>query len=143
MFGVFFSPFIQMDSFKMGQEFVKHFSSSEDKLSDINVVSRTLMIDSAGQAVSQKSAECHNSNKTCTSATSEGLLLQDTSKMDPFKRPLSTSQSSHSSCSSQSHHLLSEEQRRNNLQKESLIFMKGVMDECTHVANFSGTNFVS
>lgn len=24
------------------------------------------------------------------------------------------------------------------LQKESLSFMKGVMDECTHMANFSG-----
>ncbi|KAL4679315.1 hypothetical protein H8959_008965 [Pygathrix nigripes] len=36
-----------------------------------------------------------------------------------------------------SYHLLSKQQRRNNLRKESLIFMKGVMDECTHVANFS------
>lgn len=25
-----------------------------------------------------------------------------------------------------------------SLQKESLSFMKGVMDECTHMANFSG-----
>lgn len=25
-----------------------------------------------------------------------------------------------------------------SLQRESLSFMKGVMDECTHMANFSG-----
>lgn len=28
--------------------------------------------------------------------------------------------------------------RRRSLQRESLCFMKGVMDECTHIANFSG-----
>lgn len=28
--------------------------------------------------------------------------------------------------------------QRQSLQRESLYFMKGVMDECTHIANFSG-----
>ncbi|XP_007951177.2 protein ABHD18 [Orycteropus afer afer] len=126
-----------MDSFKMGQEFVKHFPSSEDKLPNFNLVSRTLKLDSTDQTVSQKSAECHNSNETSISATSEGLLLQDTSKMECFSQPLTDNKSSYRSCNSQSYHLLSKEQRRYNLQKESLIFMKGVMDECTHVANFS------
>lgn len=28
--------------------------------------------------------------------------------------------------------------QRRSLQRESLCFMKGVMDECTHIANFSG-----
>lgn len=28
--------------------------------------------------------------------------------------------------------------RRRSLQRESFCFMKGVMDECTHIANFSG-----
>nr|XP_011747095.1 protein ABHD18 isoform X4 [Macaca nemestrina] len=129
------------DSFKMGQEFVKCFTSSADKLTNLNLVSRTLNLDITNQVVSQKPADCHNSSKTSVSATSEGLLLQDTSKMKCFNQTLSTNKSSYTSCNPQSYHLLSKEQRRNNLRKESLIFMKGVMDECTHVANFSGTNF--
>ncbi|XP_055406636.1 protein ABHD18 isoform X3 [Bubalus kerabau] len=129
--------FTTTDSFKMGQEFVKRFPSSADKLTNLNLVSRTLNLDMTDQVVSQKPVECHKSSKTSISATSEGLLLQDTSKMDCFNQTLSANKSSYTSCSPQSCHLLSKEQRRNNLQKESLIFMKGVMDECTHVANFS------
>uniref|UniRef100_A0A2R9BMG8 Abhydrolase domain containing 18 n=1 Tax=Pan paniscus TaxID=9597 RepID=A0A2R9BMG8_PANPA len=129
--------FTTTDSFKMGQEFVKHFTSSADKLTNLNLVSRTLNLDISNQVVSQKPADCHNSSKTSVSATSEGLLLQDTSKMKRFNQTLSTNKSSYTSRNPQSYHLLSKEQRRNSLRKESLIFMKGVMDECTHVANFS------
>ncbi|KAL4675185.1 hypothetical protein H8957_008862 [Semnopithecus entellus] len=129
--------FTTTDSFKMGQEFVKCFTSSTDKLTNLNLVSRTLNLDITNQVVSQKPADCHNSSKTSVSATSEGLLLQDTSKMKCFNQTLSTNKSSYTSCNPQSYHLLSKQQRRNNLRKESLIFMKGVMDECTHVANFS------
>lgn len=125
------------DSFKMGQEFVKRFPSSTDKLTNLNLVSRTLNLDMTDQVVSPKPAECHESSKTSFSATSEELLLQDTSKMECFNQTLSNNKSSYTSCNPQSYHLLSEEQRRKNLQKEPLIFMKGVMDECTHVANFS------
>lgn len=136
----YFLSFIQTDSFKMGQEFVKHFSSTADKLTNLNPVSRTLSADVTDQVVSPQPAECHNPSKTSISATSKGLLVQDTSKMECFGPAPSTNKSSYASCSPQSYHLLSKEQRRNNLQKESLIFMKGVMDECTHVANFSGIN---
>uniref|UniRef100_G1RU36 Abhydrolase domain containing 18 n=1 Tax=Nomascus leucogenys TaxID=61853 RepID=G1RU36_NOMLE len=129
--------FTTTDSFKMGQEFVKHFTSNADKLTNLNLVSRTLNLDISNQVVSQKHADCHNSSKTSVSATSEGLLLQDTSKMKRFNQTLSTNKSSYTSRNPQSYHLLSKEQRRNSLRKESLIFMKGVMDECTHVANFS------
>uniref|UniRef100_A0A8I3WUT9 Abhydrolase domain containing 18 n=1 Tax=Callithrix jacchus TaxID=9483 RepID=A0A8I3WUT9_CALJA len=125
------------DSFKMGQEFVKRFTSSADKLTNLNLVSRTINLDITDQVVSQKPVDCHNSSKTSVSATSEGLLLQDTSKIECFNQTLSTNKSSYTSCNPQSYHLLSKEQRRNSLRKESLIFMKGVMDECTHVANFS------
>lgn len=124
----------------MGQEFMKHFPISADKLTNLNLVSRTLNLDMTDQVMSQKPSECQKSSKTSTSATS-GLLLQDTSKMDCFNQTLSTNRSSYTNCNLQSYHLLRREQRRNNLQKESLIFMKGVMDECTHVANFSGNNF--
>ncbi|XP_069903711.1 protein ABHD18 isoform X6 [Oryctolagus cuniculus] len=125
------------DSFKMGQEFVKRFPSSADKLTNLNLVSRTLNLDMTNQVVSPKPAECHNSSKTSIDATSKELLVQDTSKLECFNQALSTNKSSYASCNPQSSHLLNKEQRRNNLQKESLIFMKGVMDECTHVANFS------
>nr|KAF6346105.1 abhydrolase domain containing 18 [Pipistrellus kuhlii] len=125
------------DSFKMGQEFVKYFPSSADKITNLNLVSRTLNLDMTDQVVSSKHDECHKSSKTSFSATSEGLLLKDTSKMECFNQTLSTNKSSYTSCNPQSYHLLSKEQRRKNLQKESLLFMKGVMDECTHVANFS------
>lgn len=136
-----FLSYIQTDSFKMGQEFVKRFPSSTEKLTNLNLVSRTLNLDMTDKVVSPKPAECHKSSKTSFSATSEELLLQDTSKMECFNQTLSNNKSTYTSCNPQSYHLLSEEQRRKNLQKESLIFMKGVMDECTHVANFSGTNF--
>lgn len=126
----------------MGQQFVKHFPTNTDKLTNLNLVSRTLNLDMTDQVVSQKPSEFHKSSKTSFSATSEGLLLQDTSKMECFNRTLATNKSSYTTCNPQSYHLLSKEQRRKNLQKESLIFMKGVMDECTHVANFSGMNFI-
>nr|KAF6400168.1 abhydrolase domain containing 18 [Rousettus aegyptiacus] len=129
--------FTTTDSFKMGQEFVKCFPSSADKLTNLSMVSRILNLDMTDQVVSPKPAECHKSSKTSFSATSERLLLQDTSKMECFKQTLPTNNSSYTSCNPQAYHLLSKEQRRKNLQKESLIFMKGVMDECTHVANFS------
>ncbi|KAB1281890.1 Protein ABHD18, partial [Camelus dromedarius] len=64
------------DSFKMGQEFVKRFPSSADKLTNLNLVSRTLNLDMTDQVVSSKPAECHKPSKTSVSATSEGLLLQ-------------------------------------------------------------------
>ncbi|XP_023575253.1 protein ABHD18 isoform X2 [Octodon degus] len=124
--------FTTTDSFKMGQEFVKRFPSSADKL-----VSRSLNLDMTNQVVSQQPAECQTSSKTSISATSEGLLLQDASKLDCLNQTLATNKSNYTSYRPQSYQVLSQEQRRNNLQKESLIFMKGVMDECTHVANFS------
>ena len=121
----------------MGQEFVKCFPSSADKLTNLDLVSRTLNLDVTDQVVSPKPTECHKSGKTSISAMSEGLLLQDASKMDCFNHTLSTNKSSYTSCSPQSCCLLSKEQRRNDLQKESVILMKGVTEECTHVANFS------
>ncbi|XP_013370783.1 PREDICTED: uncharacterized protein C4orf29 homolog isoform X2 [Chinchilla lanigera] len=124
--------FTTTDSFKMGQDFVKRFPSSADKL-----VSRSLNLDMTNQVVSQQPAECQTSSKTSLSATSEGLLLQDASKIDCLNQTLSTNKSNYTSYNPQSYQVVSKEQRRNNLQKESLIFMKGVMDECTHVANFS------
>ncbi|XP_029417928.1 protein ABHD18 isoform X2 [Nannospalax galili] len=129
--------FTTTDSFKMGHEFMKCFPSSADKLTNLNLVSRSLNLDMSDQVVSQKPAECCNSGKTSISATSKGHLFQDNSKIECLNQTLAAHKSCYSNYNPQSYHLLSREQRRNNLQKESLIFMKGVMDECTHVANFS------
>lgn len=109
-----FLPYIQTDSFKMGQEFVKCFPSSADKLTNLSLVSRILNLDMTDQVVSPKPAECHKSSKTSFSATSERLLLQDTSKMECFKQTLPTNNSSYTSCNPQAYHLLSKEQRRKN-----------------------------
>ncbi|XP_069855261.1 protein ABHD18 isoform X2 [Dipodomys merriami] len=125
------------DSFKMGQEFVKYFPNGTDKLTNLKLVPRTLNLDMRKQTVSPNYVGCPNSSKTSTSVTSEGLLMQDTSKTECLNQTLSTNKSCYTSYNPYSNHLLNKEQRRNNLQKESLIFMKGVMDECTHVANFS------
>nr|AAI45213.1 3110057O12Rik protein [Mus musculus] len=125
------------DSFKMGHEFMNHLPSNADKLTNLNLVSRTLNLDMTDQVVSPKDAKCHKSGKTSISAPSNGQLLQDTAKMECLNQTLSTNKSWFASYNPQSFHLLNREQRRSNRQKESLIFMKGVMDECTHVANFS------
>jgi hypothetical protein len=119
---------------------MNHLPSNADKLTNLNLVSRTLNLDMTDQVVSPKDAKCHKSGKTSISAPSNGQLLQDTAKMECLNQTLSTNKSWFASYNPQSFHLLNREQRRSNRQKESLIFMKGVMDECTHVANFSGTN---
>ncbi|KAL1763878.1 ABHD18 isoform X3, partial [Sigmodon hispidus] len=97
------------DSFKMGHEFMKHFPSSADKLTDLNLVSRMLNLDMTDQVVSPKHVECHNSGKTSISANSKGHLLQDTTKMECLNQTLSTNKSRYASYSPQSFHLLSRE----------------------------------
>ncbi|XP_068947312.1 protein ABHD18 isoform X1 [Petaurus breviceps papuanus] len=124
------------DSFKMGQDFVKHFPTSVDNLANFDLTPRTLNLD-IGESLCVKSAQCHNADKASLSATSEGLVMEDVSKIQSVNQTLSTKKSSDGSSVSRSNHQFSEEKGRSTLQKESLMFMKGVMDECTHVANFS------
>ncbi|XP_078004866.1 protein ABHD18 isoform X1 [Phascolarctos cinereus] len=124
------------DSFKMGRDFVKHFPKSVDNLANFDLAPRTLNLD-MGESLRMKSAQCHNTGKAPLSATSEGLVLEDVSKIQSLSPTLSTKKSSDGSSVSRSDPQFSEEKRRSILQKESLMFMKGVMDECTHVANFS------
>uniref|UniRef100_A0A4X2KGA9 Abhydrolase domain containing 18 n=2 Tax=Vombatus ursinus TaxID=29139 RepID=A0A4X2KGA9_VOMUR len=124
------------DSFKMGQDFVKHFPKSVDNLANFDLTPRTLNLD-MGESLCMKSAQCHNTGKASLNATSEGLVLEDVSKIQSLSQTLSSRKSSDGSSVSRSDHQFNEEKRRSTLQKESLMFMKGVMDECTHVANFS------
>lgn len=92
----------------MGQDFVRDAPGSFDKLSNVSLSSE--------------------------------LLLQQRDSVDGLKRMLSSSvgggqthiDTLHSKRASHS------AGQRRSLQRESLCFMKGVMDECTHIANFSG-----
>ncbi|KAM8968782.1 protein ABHD18 isoform X2 [Sarcophilus harrisii] len=128
------------DSFKMGRDFVKHFPNSVDNLTNFDLASRTLNLD-ISESLCMKSAQCHNTDKSSISATSEGLVLQGVSKLESLSQTLSTKESRDGSSMNHSDQFSEEkskeEKRRSTLQKESLMFMKGVMDECTHVANFS------
>lgn len=92
----------------MGRDFVRDAPGSFDKLSNVSL--------------------------------SPELVLQQRDTGGGFQRMLSSSVSGgqahidalHSKSVSRS------TERRRSLQRESLCFMKGVMDECTHIANFSG-----
>lgn len=71
-----------------------------------------------------------NFDKLSNVSLSPELLLQQRDARDRLERMLSSSIHG-----GQTHF---ETHRRRSLQRESVCFMKGVMDECTHIANFSG-----
>uniref|UniRef100_A0A452I784 Uncharacterized protein n=1 Tax=Gopherus agassizii TaxID=38772 RepID=A0A452I784_9SAUR len=125
------------DSFKMGQDFVKNSPNSVDSLNNLALTSRMLNLDTTSKILSTEAIHCLSTSKSTLSASSERLLLQDAPKMQCINQTFSTSSSSNKNFTSLQEHLISEERKRDTLQRESLRFMKGVMDECTHVANFS------
>nr|XP_025963339.1 protein ABHD18 isoform X2 [Dromaius novaehollandiae] len=122
------------DSFKMGQDFVKNFPDSVDSLEDIDLTSRMFNLDSLNKTLSKEASHCFTTNK---SASSERLLIQDAPKMKCINQTFSTSSNSNKNLTSEQGHKINERSKSDTLQRESLRFMKGVMDECTHVANFS------
>ncbi|KAI6069527.1 Protein ABHD18 isoform X1 [Aix galericulata] len=125
------------DSFKMGQDFVKNFPDSVDRLEDIDVTSRMFNLDCSNKSVSKEAVHSFTTNKSTLSASSERLLIQDAPKMQCMNQTFSTSSNSNKNLNSQHGQRINNRRRSETLQRESLRFMKGVMDECTHVANFS------
>ncbi|XP_042324293.1 protein ABHD18 [Sceloporus undulatus] len=123
------------DSFKMGQDFVKNSPSSVDSLSNLDLNSSMLNLDIRSKVLSSESGCSLSTNRNTLSASGEGLLVQEGPKMQCINQTFSTSSSSNKNFSSEEKNLISG--KRDRLQRESLRFMKGVMDECTHVANFS------
>nr|XP_033794908.1 protein ABHD18 isoform X2 [Geotrypetes seraphini]XP_033794912.1 protein ABHD18 isoform X2 [Geotrypetes seraphini]XP_033794920.1 protein ABHD18 isoform X2 [Geotrypetes seraphini]XP_033794930.1 protein ABHD18 isoform X2 [Geotrypetes seraphini] len=128
------------DSFKMGQDFVKNSPAIVDSLSSLKLTSSILSLDSRSKSMTAESIHQLNSDKTTLSASAEGLFFQNTSKLHFLSQTFPTTMKS----SNKSYVNLSETEetkcqkmRRDTFQRESLLFMKGVMDECTHVANFS------
>ncbi|XP_062470138.1 protein ABHD18 isoform X3 [Pezoporus occidentalis] len=127
--------FTTTDSFKMGQDFVKNFPDSVDSLKDVDMTSRMFNLDSSSKTVSKEAV--HSFTTSTLSASSERLLAQDAPKMQCINQTFSTSSSSKKNLSSSQEHRINKKRKSDTLQRESLRFMKGVMDECTHVANFS------
>ncbi|XP_053797198.1 protein ABHD18 isoform X3 [Vidua chalybeata] len=124
------------DSFKMGQDFVKNFPDSVDSLADMDMASRIFSFESLNDTVSKESVHSFATNRSALSASSERLLMQDAPKMQCINQTFSTSSTSNKNLSSPQGHRINTRKRSDTLQRESLMFMKGVMDECTHVANF-------
>uniref|UniRef100_A0A8D0L7X7 Protein ABHD18 n=1 Tax=Sphenodon punctatus TaxID=8508 RepID=A0A8D0L7X7_SPHPU len=125
------------DSFKMGQDLVKNSPNSVDNLSNLVLSSGMLNLDTRRKALPTEGSHCPSTSKTTQSALAEGLLMQDAPKMQRINQTFSTSSSSNKNFTDQQKHLISRKRKSDVLQRESFMFMKGVMDECTHVANFS------
>ncbi|XP_064306553.1 protein ABHD18 isoform X4 [Phalacrocorax carbo] len=124
------------DSFKMGQDFVKNFPDSVDSLEDVDVTSRMFDLGSPNQTVSKEAVHSFTTNRSTLSASSERLFIQDAPKMQYINQTFSTSSNSNKNVTNPQGHRINK-RKSDTLQRESLRFMKGVMDECTHVANFS------
>ncbi|XP_068023679.1 protein ABHD18 isoform X1 [Melanerpes formicivorus] len=125
------------DSFKMGQDFVKNFPESVDSLEDVDLTSRMFDFDSSNKIVSKEAVHSFATNKSTLSASSERLLIQEAPKMQCINQTFSTSSNINNNFTSPQGHWINKRRKSDTLQRESLRFMKGVMDECTHVANFS------
>lgn len=121
----------------MGQDFVKNFPDSVDSLADMDMTSRIFSFESLNDTVPKESVHSFATNRSALSASSERLLMQDAPKMQCINQTFSTSSSSNKNLTSPQGHRINT-RRSETLQRESLMFMKGVMDECTHVANFPG-----
>nr|XP_056711404.1 protein ABHD18 isoform X1 [Euleptes europaea] len=123
------------DSFKMGQDFVKNSPSSVDSLNSLDLNSSVLNLDTRSKVPSSEGGRWLSTSKSTLSASAEGLLMQEAPKMQCINQTFSTSSNSNKDFICEQKHLISG--KSDTLQRESLRFMKGVMDECTHVANFS------
>lgn len=109
-----------VDSFKMGQEFLK---SSLDTLSGLDLSTDILGLHSPeGDRMGMRTSALH-------SRAGEGANGQD--HAHGLDQMLSSVNMQHTNINKGSG------RQRQSLHTESLDFMKGVMDECTHIANFS------
>ncbi|KTG31624.1 hypothetical protein cypCar_00008918 [Cyprinus carpio] len=123
------SVFTTTDSFRMGQEFVKNAPGSFDSLSDLDLTHDLLDI---------HSPERDHQMGLCSSRASDSALLMGRRERDGLDQMLSAVSSSGPHLDMlHAKNITWGPGQRQSLQRESLCFMKGVMDECTHIANFS------
>ncbi|KAG8592783.1 hypothetical protein GDO81_000625 [Engystomops pustulosus] len=108
------------DSFKMGQDFVKNSPDSVDSLSHFKLAASIFRLNSSQKPLPAEPIQASGNSE---------LVFQDDPKGTFIGQAMTGNLTSR----------LKREQaiRSEALQRESLLFMKGVMDECTHVANFS------
>ncbi|MBN3280291.1 ABD18 protein, partial [Polyodon spathula] len=124
------------DSFKMGQDFVKSSPTSFGNLQNLDISSDILDFGGTGtgQMLGTDSAHQLHTHKTTISALGQGQVI----KVRGVDETLSAVSSSSAHLDMLNTSAFSKERnRRPPHQQESLNFMKGVMDECTHIANFS------
>ncbi|XP_062380665.1 protein ABHD18 [Sardina pilchardus] len=139
------------DSFRMGQDFVKFSPGSFDTLSDLDLSHDLLGLDHRQQSQQQVGLGSSGPRSRAGSggggrgnergaggvaAEREHLdhMLSAVSSSGPHLQMLHAKSISRAAGRSGGHGVVGQ---RQSLQRESLHFMKGVMDECTHIANFS------
>ncbi|XP_072261916.1 protein ABHD18 isoform X1 [Pyxicephalus adspersus] len=110
------------DSFKMGQDFVKNSPSSVDSLTHLKLAASLFRLNRNREPLSPDPLQAPSSDHN-------GFMFHADAKVSYVGQAMTAGVSSHRK---------RETTKRNEaLQKESSLFMKGVMDECTHVGNFS------
>ncbi|KAL1261785.1 hypothetical protein QQF64_007050 [Cirrhinus molitorella] len=125
------------DSFRMGQEFVKNAPGSFDRLTDLYLTHDLLDLHSP------KRDHQMGLRSTCSQPgtgdhASDSALLMGRRERDGLDQMLSAVSSSRPHLDMlHAKNITCGAGQRHSLQRESLCFMKGVMDECTHIANFS------
>ncbi|XP_075471569.1 protein ABHD18 [Ascaphus truei] len=127
------------DSFKMGQEFVKNSPTSVDRLTNLKSASSFFRLARRREPSLADSGQPLHTSNNALRAPADGLVFQGDSKVSYVGQALAADDDGSSSPASATGKWATEreEKRSEALQRESLLFMKGVMDECTHVANFS------
>lgn len=115
------------DSFRMGQEFVKNAPGSFDGLD----LTQELL--QSGQQVALRSSYSGRPASDQDSSVLMGRRERD--GLDQMLSAVSSSAPHLDMLHAKS--IACGSGQRQSLQRESLCFMKGVMDECTHIANFS------
>ncbi|XP_071975493.1 protein ABHD18 [Engystomops pustulosus] len=108
------------DSFKMGQDFVKNSPDSVDSLSHFKLAASIFRLNSSQKPLPAEPIQASGNSELVFQGDPKGTFIGQAMTGNLTSR-------------------LKREQaiRSEALQRESLLFMKGVMDECTHVANFS------
>lgn len=130
----------QTDSFRMGQEFVKNAPGSFDSLSDLDLTHDLLDLHSP-ERDHQMGLRSTCSQPGTGGNASDSAPLMGRRERDGLDQMLSAVSSSGPHLDMlHAKNITCGAAQRPSLQRESLCFMKGVMDECTHIANFSGTD---
>ncbi|XP_072351769.1 protein ABHD18 isoform X1 [Scyliorhinus torazame] len=124
------------DSFKMGQDFVKNSPSSLENLQHHGLTTDMINLHAKRKTMRTATVSQFSPDTAALNASTQGILLQGTSNTGCLNHQMSSTNTSKYS-STVSHEPLKRKNSQASLARESILFMKGVMDECTHIGNFS------